>query len=81
MKNGYYWINFSGKGIIARWDGAVWHHENGTSPWQEVKVIPHSLWQGFRKWIGLSIQPLGGGCPLGCRCTDNGDGTINVNCS
>ena len=79
MKTGYYWIKLlNGRLLPARFDGKIWHHEDGTSIF--VEIVPNNQWQRFRKWLGLNIQPLDYNCPAHCTCTTNPDGSIHVDC-
>lgn len=79
MKTGYYWVNLNGRGIIARWDGKLWHHENGTASF--AIVMPHNLIEKMRRSIGMKPRPLGGfQCQTGCVCTQNSDGTWTIVC-
>jgi len=67
MEPGYYLIEHDGFLIPARWDGESWHHEKGKS---------HP-----RPDHGNVKGPITLGCPTGCTCTTNPDGSINVNCT
>jgi len=78
MKTGYYIVKHRGKLIFARWDGLMFNHEYGQS--RDNEIVPHNRWQRIRKSMSFSVQPIALGCPNGCSCTVNPDGSIHVNC-
>jgi len=64
---GYYVIEQEGFLLPARWDGEMWNHERGRShPHPEHKKVKY---------------PMPFGCPLGCRCFTNPDGSVTVDCT
>ena len=75
MKPGYYEIKHDGFILPARWDGEKWHHEKGTS-------FPHHEHDNVCHKDGVPIQIfLGQGCPTGCSCTQNSDGSVTTKCT
>ena len=72
MQPGYYWYKENGKAFPARWDGEHFHHENGKSDMDFDKVGKDH--NGNPVVISYS-------CPVGCKCSSNPDGTVNVNCT
>lgn len=81
MKTGYYWIAMNGKALIARWDGNVWTHEYGKSQWNECKVVVQGAFARARRFLGMAPRPIAFSCQPQCHCTQNPDGTWNINCS
>lgn len=86
MKTGYYWIKDNGKLLIARWDGLQWNHEYGKSLPVEghTNIVPvYKNWfiNLLRKLSLVAISPMTNGCPNGCSCTKNADGSTSVNCN
>jgi hypothetical protein len=77
---GYYWVNLgNGKTTIARWDGKQWNHEFGTSTF--ALIMPESFIGKMRKKLGMKPRPIAFSCNPQCHCTQNPDGTWNINCS
>jgi hypothetical protein len=70
MKPGYYSIKNHGNVLPARWDGKMWHHERGKN--HECEVICDEN--------GDPI-PISLGCPTGCTCTVNSDGSVTTHCT
>jgi len=67
-KTGYYWVNYKGEMIPARFDGDVYYHGYKILHPKHIVSVSENT---------LDDPPQ---CQTGCTCTQNADGSWTIVC-
>lgn len=77
MKSGKYRVRLDWKLCLAEFDGLKWKHEDYY--YADLTVVPLTTWEKVKKLFG--VRPVLFGCPTGCTCTVNSDGSVTTHCT